>query len=151
MNKRGLILKIIAIVFIASLALGIYLYNYRVYKTMRVCITEDVIDTQAECSEDLECVNKFKKENKEFSDKLETSPDFIKTKLLEAIEGSVYCDVTCKNKEICGDLVKESCKNETSCEEGEKEILIQIRGSDLTGLARFLKDNPSLIGKTISN
>ena len=57
MNKKGglvLFLSILAVVVILIIGAGTYFYNFHVFKTLRVCLT-DGEDTQLPCDKSSQC------------------------------------------------------------------------------------------------
>ena len=59
----GKIFKILLLVFLVILlaagVAGIYFYNYYVFKTMRVCVSNESKDIQLNCTSDLDCRTKI--------------------------------------------------------------------------------------------
>lgn len=142
--KRGLFGKIfllILIVFIVAIAgAAIYFYDYYVFKEMRVCITAEAQNIPINCSSNNDCINLLKENATELKEKLSIMPLFMRTKTDEIFNEAFYCNVTCKAKGIYGSGFNNT-DNVQACREGEKEILIQIRGKEAIQLMDFLRQN----------
>lgn len=146
--KRGIFGKLFFLIFIAfvlAIAVGaVYLYDYHVFKEMRVCINDNFQDTQINCESDNYCLDLFQNNMTNFSKNIYLMPDFLRIKTTEIFSSAVYCEDTCKIKEIYG-MGFNNTDNVQACKEGEKEILIQIHGKEYIQLGDFLRKNPEQV------
>lgn len=146
----GKVLKIILIVFLIIVllivAVGVYFYYFHVFKTFRVCISNEIENTPVECKANEECFNMIvnrSAELKEAMEMVEIAPDFIKEKISGISEEAAYCESTCKIKRIYGDLTGEKIE---SCNPGDKEIKIEIRGKEGLQIFNLMRKNPDIKG-----
>ena len=65
----------------------------------------------------------------------EKAPDILKEKIDEVFEKAVYCQTTCKVRKI-SELDKASIIE--SCQEGEQEVVLNIKGKDALKFKRYL-------------
>jgi len=145
MNKRGFIFKLIILLFLASIlisiGLAVYFYNFFVFKTLRVCVTEEYHETNNPCSSDQDCFDKIM-DLGEVNESLEKSPEFLKEKIKEIFRAEVFCkDNTCKLKEVRGLGEDGSVQEIESCNSNEIEIKYEIRGKEAVQILKYLKDN----------
>ena len=131
-GKRGSVLIIVAIVLgvlaILILGVGVYLYNFHVFKEVRLCLGEPE-DTGYQCSNVQECFDKADELQIEYN--VSELPSFARDKLEMLAEEGVYCEGTCKIKKVRGiNLETYELGELESCNEGEGEILIKIRGKE---------------------
>ncbi len=131
----GLVVLILGLVIVGIL---IYFYNFYVFKTFRICIGEDFNDTMIPCTSDSFCVELFK-ENKEIKDNLEKAPEFIKEKLEEVLNAAIFCDKTCKIKNVRG-FSRDGLQEIESCNSDEKEIKFEIKGKEGIEILKYLKE-----------
>ena len=133
-----IVLVILLIVFLAAAGAGIYFYNYYVFKTMRVCISDAANDTLLTCGSGLDCKTKFLENNTNFDEMMASAPVFVQDKIREIFDKAIYCEGTCKVKAVYGDGFGESVE---SCEIGDEEILIEIHGAEGVEILKFMKKN----------
>jgi len=142
MEKKGSVLVIVAIV-LGSLAViavgaGIYFYNFHVFKEVRLCLG-DPTDTEFECSMVQDCLDEA--ENLQTQYNISELPKFAREKLEMLAEDAVYCEGTCKVKNIRGiNLETYEVEELESCEEGETEVLMKIRGKEGIQIWNYVKD-----------
>jgi hypothetical protein len=139
-------LKIFLIVFLIlilmSSAAGYYFYNFFVFKTLRVCITEETFDSQISCNINEDCYN-YAKDNLEIE--VDNLPPFITSKIDNVISKSIHCEKTCRIKEFYGDGINRELGSVKSCSENEEEIIIEIRGKEGFEILKFLKKNKEIL------
>lgn len=146
MEKRGLLgtFTIIGIVItLIGVGAGIYAYQFYVFKTLRVCISDRTIDSKVECLDNQECIGFFMNSTG-MQERIQDVPEFIKVNLIEISEEAVYCESTCRAREVYGDITGESIE---SCEEGDKEILIEIRGKEGLEMLNYLRTHRELLSQ----
>lgn len=141
----GKILKttgiIILVVILIAAGVGFYFYNFHVFKTLRLCITEDSNDTKVSCSSDQECIDYFTENADELSQAIGNTEEllgFAQEKITEAVEATIFCEQTCKIKEIRG---LEQIGDIKECFPSEKEIKIEIRGKEGLQIWGYLRKN----------
>jgi len=134
-GKAKLVLGIIFIILLILVGIGYYFYNFHVFKTLRVCVTDEVTDSMIPCSSNKFCIEQVKQNSTDF-EKLEELPDFIKNKIEEVLESAIYCEETCKLKKIRG---LENLGEIESCEENGQEFLFEIRGKQGLEILKYLK------------
>ena len=138
MGKTG---SIILIVLVSLILLGViagsYFYNFFVFKTLRICVTNNIEDSGFNCTTNEECYD-YAKEDLSIDPNL---PDFIVSKIDEVFRIAVYCEGTCKMREVYGDGTGDEIGSVESCKEGEEEIIIEIKGKEGLKILSFLKDN----------
>ena len=132
MKRKGSILLIIAIILgslaIVAVGAGIYFYNFHVFKEIRLCLG-DPVDTNFSCSMVQDCLDKAEELQTEYN--ISELPSFARKKLEILSNEAVYCEGTCKIKEIRGiNLQTYESEEWKSWRVGEKEILIEIRGKE---------------------
>ena len=142
MRKRGGILFVIGIVIVIlvviSLIVGIYFYNFHVFKTVRICVG-DVTDSMIPCSVTRDCVDA----GKEFGLEVDLSdvPDFIRENFQDILDEVVYCDGTCFVKNVRGfDYESQEIEMLESCEIGEVEFAVEIRGKEGLEIWKWMKN-----------
>src|SRR3989344_4667763 len=130
-NKKASAGKVILIIFgilaaIVILAV-IYFYNFYIFKEFRICISdENIQDTKVSCIDNKYCINTVKSNITEL-DKLNELPEFFKEKADELFEKAIFCEQTCKFRQVKGEPFTEKVDN---CKPNEQEILIKIRGKE---------------------
>lgn len=119
-----IILIILGIIILLIAGTGYYFYKVYVFKTIRVCITNDKEDLKSPCSLDKECIDNVKSDmsSSGFSETKPINEVFIvfQDKVDEIYEKSISCAGTCRMKKIYG--------SENACKIGEEEIKIEING-----------------------
>lgn len=139
MEKGGGILVIIAIILgslvIVALGAGIYFYNFFVFKEVRLCIGEGV-DSDISCVVRQDCIDALGIADVDLKD----VPDFLGNKFQEILDEVVYCDETCFVKNVRGiDPETQELEELESCEGGEKEIVVEIRGKEGLEIWKWMK------------
>lgn len=136
MENSGQLKKVVKIFLILILVFvgGIfYIYNFHVFETFRVCLSVPQ-DTEFECSSNVDCVFE---EN--FDLGVEGVPIFLSEKFQEVADSAVYCESTCKVREILGfDSETGDFEILDSCKSGEKEISLKIHGKEALEIWEFL-------------
>lgn len=127
-------LTIVGIILILSILAGIYFYYFHVFKTARVCITDEVEDLNAYCESNEDCIS-FVMSNISIIN--ENSPNFLKNTIEEITRKSIYCETTCKQKKIYSNVFGDNQENIESCKEGEEEITVDLHGKELWQLFRL--------------
>ena len=133
---------IIAIV-LGSLAViavgaGIYFYNFHVFKEVRLCLG-DPTDTGFECSMVQDCLDKAEELQTQYN--ISELPKFAREKLKMLAEEAVYCEGTCKVKNIRGiNLETYELEELESCAPDESEVLMKIRGKEGIQIWNYVKD-----------
>jgi len=141
MKNRGRALLIIAIVLgclaIIILGVGFYLYNFHVFKEVRLCLGEPT-DTNFSCAMVQDCLNRAEELQTEYN--ISELPEFAREKLEMLSEDAVFCDGTCKIREVRGiNLKTYELENLEYCDDDEKEVLIQIKGKDGLKIWSYVK------------
>jgi len=132
MKKRGSILKVLGIIFLVFFFVVIfgiyYLYNFYVFKEIRLCVGE-AENSQISCSSSQDCISQINLEsNRENIKKL---PGFAKEKFQEILNYSVYCENSCFIRKIRGvNIETQQIENLDLCNLGEKEFIIKIHGKE---------------------
>jgi len=142
MEKKGSVLVIIAIVLgslaVIALGAGVYFYNFHTFKTVRLCLG-DPTDTGFACSMMQDCLDKAEELQTQYN--VSELPDFAREKLEILAEEAVYCDGTCKVKNIRGiNLETYELEELESCNEGETEILMEIKGKEGIQIWNYVRD-----------
>jgi len=142
MKRRGGILLAvgiaIAILIGILLVAGIYFYNFYVFKTVRICVS-DATDTLMPCGVTQDCIDM----GKEFGFEIDLSdaPDFIQDNFREIIDEIIYCDGTCFVKNVRGfDYETQGIEMLESCEGGEVEFVIEIRGKEGWEIWKWIRE-----------
>jgi len=138
----GKVLLIVAIVLgglaIIVLCAGIYFYNFHTFKTVRLCLG-DPTETEFECSMVQDCLDRAEELQTEYN--ISELPKFAREMLKIIAEDAVYCESTCKVRNIRGiDLGSYELEELESCEAGEKEILIKIKGKEGIQIWNYVKN-----------
>jgi hypothetical protein len=144
----GKVLKTILIIFVVLILIlagvGIYLYEFYVFKTFRICVSNEAENLQVECQTDDECFNILSEHSQDLADVMEAIerfPGFIREKYSEITDEAVYCESSCRVKRIYGDFTGQQID---ACAAGDKEIEINIRGKEALELAKFVKENSEI-------
>lgn len=143
MQKKGLTVLVIVAIVLGSLAVivlgvGIYLYNFHTFKTVRLCLGEPE-ETDFACSMIQDCLDEAENLQEEYN--VSELPKFARDKLEMLAEEAVYCEETCKIKQIRGiNLETYELEDLDSCEEGEKEILMKIKGKEGIQIWNYVKN-----------
>jgi len=123
---------------IIAVGVGIYFYNFHVFKEMRLCLG-DPMDTEFECSMVQDCLDEV--ENLQTQYNISELPKFARDKLDMLAREAVYCEGTCKVKNIRGiNLETYELEELEFCEEGETEVLMKIRGKEGIQIWNYVKD-----------
>ena len=110
--------------------LAIYFYNFYTFAQLRICISNEVENSIVSCSANEQCRNYFFDNTDGLKENYEKAPDILKEKIDEVFEKAVYCQTTCKVRKI-SELDKASIIE--SCQEGEQEVVLNIKGKEITG------------------
>lgn len=143
-DKRGLvgyvILGVIFVVLLVLIIVGSYFYNFHVFKTLRVCVG-DGVDTEYVCADVQDCIDAADEAGIDIdSYNLDGAPEFIQEKFDEVLDEVVYCDVTCFVRDVRGvDAETQEIEMLESCEVGESEIVVEIRGKEGLAIMRYMK------------
>lgn len=140
MNKKGgfvVLFSILAVIAILIIGAGIYFYNFHVFKTLRVCLSEGE-NTNLPCDNSSLCQEFATTLMPEID--LSDAPEFISRNFNEAFNQMIYCDQTCFARNFRG-VNPETQEFELleSCEDGEIEIAVEIRGKEAIETLRWLK------------
>jgi len=139
LNKRGLIggvLILIILIIIVLIALASYFYFFHVFYETKVCITDKIMDLNLSCSSDDQCIDSIEAGVGQIS-KIGKTPEFIRKNVEVILESTVYCNEECKINESYGELFGEG--KVESCEDNEKEVLVQVRGSEGLELINYFR------------
>ena len=137
MGLLKLLLLIFGIIILLVLGVAFYFYNFYVFETLTICVSNQAEDTPIPCSTDESCISQFLTNNAEIGESLEDAPGFFKETANKVIEEAVFCEDTCKLKEIYGDLGERQVE---SCSQGDKDFSIELRGKEALEAYRFVKE-----------
>ena len=132
LNITLIIILIIILLIAATVA---YFYYFHVFKTLTVCISDTSEDTQIPCTSNQECVQSFKENTPDIQQAISTGPEFIQQKLDEIVNQAIFCETTCKARQVRGLEFNE----EITCNENETPITLGIRGKEGLELLQYLK------------
>ncbi len=129
--KRGfigtIVLAVIGVLILSVAGVGIYFYNYHVFKEVWVCVGEGE-SLGIPCESRETCVGLMEEGGVDFSE-LDSLPDFAKRELDKIFDEVIYCDETCFVSEVRGvDLESGELVELDSCLEGEDEFVIEVNG-----------------------
>jgi len=127
----GIILLVLAITLF-------YLYNFHVFKTVRICLGEP-FETQIYCETTQDCYEWIRVNRSELDTSL--MPPFLDENLQRVLNEAVYCDETCKVRKLYG-INEETFDIEEleSCDGDQREFLIEIRGKEALEIYEYLKN-----------
>ena len=135
----GKILSVIGIIFLVILAvivgLVIYFYNFHVFTTLTVCVSDEIEEESELCETDSECVEKFLSETID-----EGMPDFLREKIGEVSDRAVFCERVCKTRKTYGNFIGEESKDFAGCENGDDEISLKIRGKEGIKIFNYMRN-----------
>ncbi len=139
MKKRGLfgmiILGAFAFLLIAGVGAGIYFYNYYVFKEIRVCVGEGE-NYFLPCESQEDCLAALNFSN----DVIKDAPALIRENFDNILDEAVYCESTCFAGEVRGiNYETGSIEDLDSCENGEEEFVMEIRGKDGMEILKWMK------------
>ena len=141
MRKKAGILSLIFLIILGIIILvilaGVYFYNFYVFKTLRVCIGQEALETEIICQSNSNCIDSLKNDS-QISGKIKEVPDFLKPKIDEAFEKAVLCENTCKIKKIYGAGL-DNIKDVEKCKDGEEEVSYEIRGKEVLKVLSYMK------------
>ena len=142
MEDKGSVWIVVAIVLgslaIIAIGAGIYFYNFYVFKEVRLCLGESE-DTGFSCSTVQDCLDEAENLQAEYN--LSELPDFVREKLEMLVREAVYCDGTCKIKNVRGiNLQTYELEELDFCGENETEILMKIRGKEGIQVWNYVKN-----------
>jgi hypothetical protein len=137
----GSVLKIIGVVFLVLVVLligaGVYFYNYHVFKEIRLCVGEGV-DSEMSCNVTADCTDFAGDQGLDVD--LSDAPNFVRENFQMVVDEAVYCDGTCFVKNIRGiDRETQELEMLESCDSGEVEFVIEIRGKEGVEVLKYLK------------
>lgn len=145
--KRGsawtIVLIIVGVLLLIGVAGAYYAYNVHVYKTVRICLGED-IDSGFPCKNTQQCmdlIETYSNKSVEIKEILNNAPTFLKEKFQEGLDKAVRCENTCILRNMRG-INAETKEFEflDSCNANEEEIALEIRGKEALEIRDFLKD-----------
>jgi len=141
-GKKGGVLKVMLIIFLVLVVLiigvGIYFYNFHVFKTVKVCISENTTDTKINCSSNQFCIDDIFKNSSVLQERINNSPKFVGEKMVEIFNSAIVCDNTCRIKQVKG-LENPMENTISSCLAGEKEIKLEVHGKEAVQFALWMK------------
>ena len=139
-DKRGLV-KIILIIFVVFLLIlvgvAFYLYNFYVFKTVRVCIVNNVSNSNKTCQTQADCMNYIYEKQPGLKTQIESSPSFAQEKIRLIFSKAIFCEGTCKIKQIRGMNNLNGEMGVDSCLPGEEEIKVEIRGKEAIDFLQY--------------
>ena len=108
------------------------------FETVRICVG-DANDMMYPCETTQECFDATG--NTDVIASLDGAPGFIVDIFQEMLSESVYCDGTCFVRDVRG-INPETQELEMleSCESGETEIVVEIRGKEGLEIWNWMKD-----------
>ncbi|MDP2925893.1 MAG: hypothetical protein Q8N99_05980 [Nanoarchaeota archaeon] len=137
-----ILLIIFLIIIILTIIAGTYFYKFHVYKTLKICISNEKLDTKIPCANDSECYDLFMQNIPGLKNMSEASPSFMRSNIEESLRLSILCETTCQMKQIRGaGFGQEKDIELESCNQTEKEIAQKIRGKEIIQIYKFLKAN----------
>jgi len=126
------ILKIFLIFTLILAVIFIYFYQFHTFEIMPRCISNtNIEELNLPCSTNEECLDKFMA-NKETVQQLKNMPDIAKTQLQDTFKKAIFCQQTCKMKNMY---------ESDSCLQGEEMVSIQFKGKDALQLLKVLMDS----------
>jgi hypothetical protein len=132
MEKEGKFWKTLGYSYLITLLImlvsAVYFYEFHVFKEFRSCVSNNKSleqETMYPCVSNEECFN-ASMEN--MNTNLEEMPGLIQEEITNVLREAIYCNETCKVKEIYGDFVD---KHVDECLEGDTEFLLQLKGKQL--------------------
>jgi len=142
-DKRGLvgwiILGVIVVILLVVIVVGVYFYNFYVFKTVRICVGEGE-DMMLPCEGVQDCIDAAEANEIGTDIDLSDAPEFIQGKFQEVLDKVVYCDGTCFVKNVRGiDPETQAIEMLESCNEGEVEIVAEIRGKEGLEILKWMK------------
>ncbi len=137
----GIILLVIILIVAGAI---FYFYNFYVFKTFHICVTNEVNDTMIPCTSNDFCTDTFRGSD-EMPD-LDSFPPLIGEKVSEAFDLAIFCEESCKFRGIRGISDDTDIQSIESCEVGDDEITLEIRGKEGLALLKFLDENQDLVG-----
>lgn len=145
MNKVvKIILIVLGVLILIAIIAGIYLYQFYVFKVMRICISTETQDIPISCASKQECIKFFIDNVPEIKNSIDTAPEFAKTKITEILNEAISCETSCKIRKIYGEGFGGNGELVSSCKPGEKELVQEIRGKEGLEILQFIKNHPEL-------
>jgi len=146
-NKKAgagkIILIILGILFAIVILAVIYFYNFYVFKEFKLCISdENIQDTKVSCIDNKYCINAVMSNITDL-DRLNELPEFFKEKANDLFEKAIFCEQTCKFRQVKGEPFTEKVDN---CKPNEQEILVKIRGKEGLQILKLIRENKGKIG-----
>lgn len=150
MGLIGFVIKWIFLIFVAILLLIagglVYVYYFYTFKTVRICLPEQAIDTNLTCSSNQDCMNMFKTGAREMQDvetQISTAPEFMKTLINSATNASILCESTCKIRQMNENAIRGISGPNLYCNAGEIEVAkVNVHGKELIQFFKYSRTNP---------
>lgn len=137
MKREWKILLIVLLVLLVFLGFIIfYFYKFHTFYTVRFCIKEESRDLKVPCSSDERCKSLIKN-SEEFNK--EDFPEGFEDEIGEVIEKIIYCENTCKIKEIYGEGIN-NVGHVEECKMGEEAFEYEINGEKGLKLWKSMKE-----------
>ncbi len=138
-RDTGKYLIISLAIILVILAATYYFYNFYVFYRARICISNEVKDSELPCSGDGECLDILKKSFSGEFERLEELPDFLEEKVEEALDSAVFCNRTCMVRRVYG-LGLSDVEEVEACKENEKEVVYELRGKESLKFLDYLRE-----------
>lgn len=147
MKRRGGVLLIIGIIIlfllIGIVGAGIYFYNFHVFKTVRICVG-NATDVLVPCEVVRDCIDYATILGLEID--LNDAPIFVRENFQKVLDGVVYCDGSCFVKDVRGvNWETQELEMLDSCENGEVEFVVEIRGKEALEIWRWMKNSEKFL------
>lgn len=124
---------------ILAVLAGVYLYNYHVFKTIRIC-EGDLIDTNISCNYIEDCFEEFGLDYGSFE--IDGFPEFVQPTAQGILDRNFYCDRNCMIGSVRGvDFATKEFEDIDTCNLGERETVIELRGKELLEIYSYVREN----------
>jgi hypothetical protein len=142
MKKAVKIFLLVFLIIIIVITLTcIYFYYFHVFKTLKICISNNKTDLLIPCIDKQQCKDLLLNSDPSIKKSMDEVPTIMKQKIEESFDQSIICEGTCKIKEVKNTL---GSYGQELCLQGEKEIALNIRGKEAIDILLFIKSHPEL-------
>ena len=133
-----IILGVIAFLLLVAGIAGFYFYNFYVFKEIRACVEEGE-DLKIPCENRQICLDLMIENGADF-DAVNGAPDFVRENFEAILNEAIYCENTCFVGKVRGiDYESGDLLELESCEEGEAEFVMEIRGKEGLEILNWMK------------
>ena len=134
-----IILIAVGVLVVGGSSVAYYFYEFHVFESVRVCVG-GANDTGVPCVDTQECFDLAKEAGVNIDTELEGLPEFAREIFDDVVDEAVYCDGTCFVRNVRGINADGEIEMIESCDVGEVEFVVDIRGKEALELMKYMKN-----------